>query len=84
MMTQKIIKQGCHEKSQSTGSDISPRLERFSVCVYICMYARLYMYVCVCMCVCMYVRLCMYVCMCVYVCVCACVCLYVSILEVIR
>jgi hypothetical protein len=49
------------------------------VCMYVCVYVRVCMYVCVCTCV--YVRVCMYVCVCpcvyvrvcMYVCVCPCV-----------
>ena len=53
------------------------------MCVCVCMYMFVRMYMCVyvcmymCVCVCMYVRVCVCVCMYVYVYVCMCVCMYV-------
>jgi len=49
--------------------------EKSDVCMYVCMYVYVRMYVCICMYVCMYVYVCVCMCMYVYVCICMYVCI---------
>ena len=60
----------------SVGIDIEYRIVKG---VVICMYMDVYacMYVCMCICMYMLIGMCMCICMCMCMCVCVCVCVYV-------